>query len=53
MGEIKLTGLKSGVPIGFMAALGTFRQADAHAGARLGKTRVDSSCGAVVRCFVG
>ena len=25
MGEIRLTGLKSGVPIGFMAALGTFR----------------------------
>lgn len=28
MGKIKLTGLKSGVPIGFMAALGTFRQAE-------------------------
>lgn len=28
MGKIKLTGLKSGVPIGFMAALGAFRQAE-------------------------
>jgi hypothetical protein len=27
VGQIKLTGLKSGAPIGFMAALGTFRQA--------------------------
>jgi CRISPR-associated endonuclease/helicase Cas3 len=27
VGHIKLTGLKSGVPIGFMAALGTLRQA--------------------------
>jgi hypothetical protein len=27
VGQIRLTGLKSGVPIGFMAALGTFRHA--------------------------
>jgi hypothetical protein len=27
MGELRLTGLKSGLPIGFMAALGTFRHA--------------------------
>ena len=27
MPQIKLTALKSGVPIGFMAALGTFRHA--------------------------
>lgn len=27
MGEIRLTGLKSGIPIGFMAALGAFRHA--------------------------
>ena len=27
MGELRLTGLKSGVPIGFMAALGAFRHA--------------------------
>jgi hypothetical protein len=27
MGQIELTGLKSGVPIGFMGALGTFRHA--------------------------